>query len=411
VRQLRYKESIRSGIFAFMPPRIFSVLALSAVCGAPALAQENRLSISGNVNTGYDSNILRTNERAISEGPQPVYIVEPTLGIDYSRQFGRQRIFLDGTAGYSFHDRYKFLDRETVNLNSGANIRFGGRCQIDPTARLLIAQSDLENLGQPVKNTVKVQDYAVSAYCPNPVGLFPRVSGFLTKTDNSLVRRNRDQTVYGGEFAIVYRRPSLGDLEANYTVTKVDRFNRTDLTGFSVNDNTTVTNIGIGLTRSVATRLSGTVRVGYTHANPASNAVSEFSGISWSASATYEPTPRIGVTLSGNRGISASGNTGSSYYVNTGANVSARYKVSARTNVSGNVGYSKRDYRGEDRYLPFGQIGQDKVLSAGAGLGYRLNRRVGLDLRSQYRSRDADNEFYNYSTWSATLGVSVLLRR
>ena len=385
-----------------------TTVGLLGAVGSPAVAQQNKFDLSARVVGLYDSNTLRFNSARFS-GARNNYSVSPQLGIDYDRNFARQHVFVNGTAGYVYNSRFDFLNRELINLTGGANLRFGARCQIDPTITYFRSQSDLEDIGGAIRNTASIQDYAIEAACPRRVGLSPTIGGELYKVDNSSVRRNRDQTITGGRFGLSYRRPSLGDAELYVQVQSIDRARRFALPDGPTRDRSDVTAIGLRLRRSVGTRISADGSIAYTRVTAKASVVPDFSGLTYGASVTYAVVPGTRITGSFNRAVSARGNLGASYFIIRNATIKADARLSARTSVGAQVQLARRQFRAEDVNTLFGPRGIDRQFTVSADASYRIARPLVLTAATRYRKRDSTNDFYDYSSFQAMLGAAFSL--
>lgn len=385
-----------------------AVLACVASAG-PVLAQENKFALSAQIVGVYDTNTLRAGP-ARSSGPKDNSSLSPLLGIDYSRRFGRQRVFLSGTVGYVFNSRFTNLDRETVDLSGGANVKAGARCQANPGFSLSRAQSDLEDLGDTIRNTVNVQDYSVELSCPRAVGFYPKLSGALAKTDNSGRRRQRNQEVAGGRVSLVYAKPSLGGVEAFLEYSHIDRPNRVDFLGVPIVDETEVTTYGVRYQRGVGTLITLDASLGRTHANPRSRLILSFTGFTYAGALSYQRSSNGSVRVGFNRSVSARNNLGTSYYINRSVFAGFNLRATSKIGTGADISYGTRQFRGEDSsFQPLGTRGTDKSVNVTASASYRLNRRVSLLLSGRYRKRDAKNNIFNYSSKQAKLAVSISL--
>lgn len=383
--------------------RLIACCTATSLVAMSAHAQENRVSIGVRVLETYDTNQLRFGDQRV-DGPKDNFSTAPGVTVDINRNFARQRVFLQGAAEYVFNSRYRFLNRENLNFTGGAQLRFGPRCQINPTALFFRAQSDLEDLGVVTSNTVTIQDYSVSVSCPRPAGFFPVISGSIQRTDNAR-RIERNQTIKDGRFALVYRRPSLGEAELFGQVFEIrrNRFLPSD-TGL-VRDTTSVKSVGVRLSRSVGTRVSAEVQAAYTHANPAPG-IRGFSGPTYRGSITYEPAPRLGLTAGFGRALSGSGNLGTSYSVSENAELKVRAKLSAKTSAGAGINVAKIQLRGEDPIFTVNRRGTSRRYTINGNISYDLARQIVLDLATRYRKRDAANDFYDYSAFTTTLSAS-----
>ncbi|MEG3167871.1 outer membrane beta-barrel protein [Sphingomonas sp. LB3N6] len=371
-----------------------------------ACAQENKFKLSAQLVEVYDSNILRIGDQR-TDNPTDNVSMSPRVAVDFDRRFGRQRAFITGYAGYNFNSRFRFLNREDLALNSGLDLRFGPRCRITPTVSVLRGQSDLEDLGQIVTNAVTVQDYNIRASCPRPAGFYPTVGAGYYQVRNSEIRRERDQSIVDARFGVAYARPSIGNFELFGQITRIQRNRRDPTPAGLLRDETDVRTIALRFSRDVGTRFESALQIGYTNVDPKTVDVPRFSGLTYQGSLTYQPTPPLALTVAFGRQVSGRGNVGTSYYVSENAEFRARAKLTARTSVGAGVQLSKRDFAGEDRVFQFGPRGQDRQLEANATIGYRLARPINLDLSTRYRRRNAENNFYDYDSFSATLAAAM----
>jgi hypothetical protein len=385
---------------------VVACCAGSLLSAVSAHAQENRVAVAARVVETYDSNQLRSGDQRVA-GPKDNVSIAPGVTVDINRNFARQRVYLQGAAEYVFNSRNRFLNRESLNFTSGAQLRFGPRCQINPTAALFRAQSDLEDLGVIASNTVTVQDYSVTASCPRSAGFFPVVSGGFQRTDNAR-RVERNQSITEGRIGIVWRRPSLGEAELFGQIFEISRNRFLPLGTDTVQDVTDVKSIGVRLGRSVGTRIATEVLAAYTHADPAPS-IRSFSGATYRGALTYEFAPRLGFTAGFGRALSGRGNLGTSYYIIDNAELRARAKLSVRTSAGAGVEVARRRFRGEDRlFLGTGRE-TDRLYTASANISYDLARPVVLNLAARYRQRDAVNDIYDYSSFATTLSASIRL--
>ncbi|VWX53331.1 conserved hypothetical protein [Novosphingobium sp. 9U] len=367
-------------------------------------AQENRVSVGARVVTVYDSNQLRFGDQRV-DGPKDNTSIAPGATIDINRNFARQRVYLQGAAEYVFNSRYRFLNRESLNFTGGAQLRFGPRCQINPSAALFRAQSDLEDLGVVTSNVVTIQDYSISASCSRPAGFFPVVSGSIQRTDNAR-RTERNQTSKEGRLGIVWRRPSLGEAELFAQVVEIRRNRLLAAQTDFVRDTTNVKTLGLRLARSVGTRIATEVQAAYTHADPAPG-IRGYSGATYRGQVTYDIAPRLGISANLGRALSGRGNLGTSYYVSDSAELKIRAKLSAKTSAGAGIEAAKIQFRGEDPIFTANRRGTDYRYTVSGNVSYDLARTIGLNLASRYRHRDANNGIFDYSSFATTVTASI----
>ncbi|MBB5699305.1 outer membrane beta-barrel protein [Sphingomonas yantingensis] len=389
-------------IRGFMVGMVIGPMALTGT----AYAQENKFELSARLVETYDSNILRLGDLR-TDNPTDNLSVSPRVAVDFDRRFARQRVYVTGYAGYNFNSRFRFLNREELALNGGVDLRFGPRCRITPSMSILRAQSDLEDLGQIVTNVATIQDYSIRASCPRPAGFYPTVGAGYYQVRNSEIRRERDLSIVDARVGIAYARPSIGNFELFGQFARIERNRRDPTPAGLLQDETDVRTVALRFSRDVGTRIESALQIGYTDVVPKTVDVPSFSGLTYEGSLTYQPTPPLALTLGFGRQVSGRGNLGTSYYVSDNVQLRARAKLSARTSAGAGIQLSRRDFAGEDRVFQFGPRGRDRQLDANATIGYRLARPINLDLSTRYRRRNAENDFYDYDSLSATLAAAM----
>src|SRR5215469_8304399 len=79
--------------------------ALAQVQGIPVVTNKRELKIDGNLDITYDSNVAHTGAAiAKARGITPEdWLYNPSLLIDFVQPIGRNAAFLQGQAGYDFH--------------------------------------------------------------------------------------------------------------------------------------------------------------------------------------------------------------------------------------------------------------------------------------------------------------------
>lgn len=395
-------------------------LALTtAVAATPAMAQQNRIDITVGALSGADSNILRTSpERAAIDDivggrldVQDTFFVQPQVTVDISRRFGRQRAFVQGTLGYAFHDRNKFLDREDINLNGGLEMKIAGQCNLTPSASIYSTQSDAADLPADRANNVRILDYLAEFACPRPAGFYPRVSAQFTDTNNS-ARDERDQELWRGEIALGYAIPSFARLELYYGHVEVNRRERRDIDDNVTDPSTALDGVGLRMQRTIGTRVDIDARLEYQSIDAASARLREYEGLGASLSLKYTPVDRLTFTLSGDRGAKFNENSGSGYFIVTSARLASTFALSRRTRFGASARYADRDFVNEDgAFAVLGPRIRDREFIGSVEASHRLNRKIDLSLEGRYRVRNADNSLYDFESFRVTLGLSIALIR
>ena len=120
----------------------------------------------------YDNNILRQNDDLVT-GEQDDLRITPSVDVTYRRRFGLHQLTVIGSAGYDFHQRFEFLDRERISLQADGDLSVAGYCHVYPRARLNFAQSNLSDQGVIDGNTQKRRIIASPSIARSPMVSFP----------------------------------------------------------------------------------------------------------------------------------------------------------------------------------------------------------------------------------------------
>ena len=170
-------------------------------------------SVRPTIRATYDTNILKLSEER-APGDRDEWRFTPSVDFTIRQLLGgRHLLTFIGSAGYDLHPRFTFLDRERIETQASVDVVLGEFCRLKPGIDLNFAQAQLSDQGVVVGNTARQVDYALSFACKRPVGLYPSISGRITRVTNSADSRRvfnleNDQVQAGVGYAV----PSIGDL-------------------------------------------------------------------------------------------------------------------------------------------------------------------------------------------------------
>ena len=387
-----------------------AIAALALLGGwAPAQAAEaprNTLTIDVGVDAQYETNVLRQTSFSGIGGNNHDndFRITPSVDVSLHHVFGLSTVDLSGSAGYDFYTRDHFLNAARGSLSASDTTPVGS-CHLSPSVSLSLSQTDVGDLGVAIGNSTFAQYYALAADCRRVIGVYPSVTGFFSAISNSDdTRKIFDVHTYGVSGGLGYVLPSVGDIQLSAGISKIERIGLRHATG--VDDETTVTRAGVTLSRSVSSRLSASVTASYLHADPKLATVSSFTGIGYSGSVTYVPSPRVSVTGSFSRDVEGDGTFGSSYELANTFSLSGSLILTARSRIFANAALSRRNLRGEQVLPPpFLARDRDTTKQIGGGYEYNIRQKWFLSLSAAYTRRDSKNSFFDYSSTSLSLGI------
>ncbi|WP_022683439.1 outer membrane beta-barrel protein [Sphingobium bisphenolivorans] len=393
-----------------------SILPLTALCTAilPQMARAqvdvppDGLRVSPTVRLLYDTNMLRQNDDLVTGDTDDLRIT-PTVDLTFRRQIGMHLLTVVGSAGYDFHQRYKFLDRERVTLLADGDLSVTGYCHARPRVRLNLAQANLEDQGVIVGNTQRTQDYRLRVDCDRPYGFYPVATvGYLKTTNSADARRKFNISTVLGAVGIGYSKESLGDVELNFSY---ERFRRphVDEAIPTLRDGAENYAAGILFRRAVAPRLSWQVNANYIRTKPRADGLPSYSGLGYGAQANWRPSPRFSLLLDVDRSSRNQSSSGATYIIQTDVGLRANLKAGARSTITAGASWSHRNYKGELMLDPGEARDRDTTRAVTAGYRYTLRDRLqaGLELRHERRSTPVESYRYHYSSAMLFVGLDL----
>ena len=156
----------------------------------------------------------------------------------------------------------------------------------------------------------------------------------------------------------------------------------------------------IGMQFGVSNLISGSFGIGYLHENYADPASRNTSGFDYDVSLNWNPTPLIGVTLSGARSIQRSPFANSAGGIETRLGSRVDYELLRQIILSAELRHTRVTFRGVDR--------SDRNLEAQAGARYLVNRTVAATLTLNYRRQSSSGPgARNFDGFGAMIGVTL----
>lgn len=400
--------------------RLASIIALGLLStSSAAFAQlkapvERQVNIQAATTLTYDSNVFNTNpatQHLFGKGGSDIRAT-PSLDFDVVLPVSRQSVYAHGTVGYDFYKRNHRLNRERIGVDAGANLDMAG-CAPNLNVSYSRAQSNFADIFTPTNNgNVETRTtMGGSAVCGGPLGLQAGASYSHTESRNSgafFDRQSYNSDTIGAN--VGYIRPTFGvlSLYGNYTTTSY--LNRRFLVpGVGIiNDGIETYAAGVEFQRNIGSRISGSVSLGYTWVRPKLPISPRFNGASYGADITLMPTEGFQVGLSAGRDISASNLLDVSYTITDLYSLSGTYALGQSLTLTFDASHRSRKLRGPA--VVQGLVLQDdKVISGGVGLRYRMNERLMFDTNFVQERRDSDALFQRYHDSRVSFGVSLRL--
>lgn len=394
------------------------LIAAAAAC-QPAMAAAAAPQGSGRqfdimfmADVTHDTNLPRT---SALEASRSNLVLEdtsytPNVNLNLRYPVGRQSLFLDGQAGYVFHDRNSVLDSERVNVTAGVDTRIS-ICSTRFSGGYVRSLSDLQDisLATTITNKIRVETVSLNAQCGRRTGIGANFTASQDWGDNSAAQmRVQDYRAENYQAGFTYAKPALGviTLFASYghsLFPNRPRFGGEE-DGF---DNTAG---GITYDRHLGARIEGKATVAYSNVtelvhNPLLPG-RDFSGITYSFDGKYRVTRKLSTDLLFERAIKPSTRIGSTYDLRTDYRFNANYDLSRRFKLRGS--YERVD----DKSSATGPLAATTLTNSHANIGsagveYDLGRRISLTLDGAQEQRKTNNTLFDYRDTRVTAGVRV----
>lgn len=385
-----------------------SVAVTSPALAAPK-APVDKFSVTASVRVEHQTNMTGVSEsEAKFRGIQPDDTTyAPGIGVVVNLPVGRQTFFLNGYAGYLYHETNTIYDSEHLRLDTGVRGRVS-ICDVVASANYQRALSSFEDivLGPTVDNILEVKGARVLASCARRTGL--GVTGSISHsvaTNNHTLLRIQDYTETSYMGGVTYSKPRLGTLTLFGQRSETDYDHRTSIAGLS--EGYTSTAGGLTYERHLGARIDGSVTVSYTSVEGSGvktpGVRTDFDGVTYQLTAGYRASQRLNFDASFGRQVTPSNRFGNSYDVGTRYAVHANYDLGSR--ISTNLGYEQRETDSSGGQIFAGNLTDSTVKIVSGGVRFKLNRRIGFSLDAAHEERDANNPRYTYD--NTRVGVSA----
>ncbi|MFZ3484596.1 outer membrane beta-barrel protein [Sphingomonas sp. 3-13AW] len=383
-----------------------TITTLAAPVSFDDLAEDvaNRARLGMEARVLYDDNILRLDKGRPVPPDRSKDDVRTTVSavVDVAQRVSRQRVFLRGAAGYDFYRNNRFLKRERIEATAGVDWRIGRPCQGEASVGYGRGQSDLADLGGPVRNTRDSRTIILEGGCALGTGLRPEF-GFRGRTiDNSAASRLRSD-LEAERFAagIAYNRGgplSFGLAAATETL---DFPNRRLADGQA--DSTRVRSVTARITARGA-NLIASGSLAFVEADSRNPGARDFSGPAGGASLSWAPGGRLRLSASARREVNGSGDIAAGYFLADRGELLARYRIGRAVDVEVGGLLQRRRFRAVDLTSP-GARSFDRTVEARAALGWSPVERVRIGLEATHARRTTDA---TYGTYRSSRGLLVL---
>ncbi|MDP1598220.1 outer membrane beta-barrel protein [Phenylobacterium sp.] len=383
------------------------VLIGAAVMSSPAAAQQARkVSVGLHAEVEHDSNVSRSSDlRASTLGLKPGdTIFTPSANVDLFIPVGRQSVFLTGSAGYSFYDQNKKLDRERLDFTGGVNAGIGPcSTTLSSSYNRGLSQIDDPTLVSTVENIQQTTRVQAQLGCSRPTGLGVVFTASHDWTANNLdfLKQSdyQNSSLMGG---LTYQRPALG------TLTLFANYQKTEYADRIGSDGYEMTSVGATFQRQLGARLQGTVTVALANVDQ----LGGFPGLADTSSETttydaglsFRASDRLNFEASLDRAVTPSTGLGRTFDLSTGYRVSGEYKLGSRISIGAGVGRVERESEG-GLLQPIIALTNSNTDTIFASVRYRQSERLSFALNARREERTANAPQFEYT--SNRIGIAA----
>lgn len=382
-------------------------VSISSPLSTNAVENRPRFGLVPSLRTAYDSNVLRFVD--LNDTPRDNIRVTPGIDLTYRRQIGRLLVSVNGSAGYDFNSRFKFLNQSRVSVNGSAKAPIGSICAFSTDVDYNRATFDINDIQSndaqsQVGAVSTIQSYSLNASCKRSAGFSPNAELSYQKLSNSQFRFLNIER-YQGSGGLSYTAPSIGTLSLNAIYTRLRRPFISDLTG--INDDTNIYGVALGLRRAVSPRLQISASGGISKAVPERTGVRRFTGASYNGTLVWLPNSRLTVSGTLARQVSGQNGISATYVIRDDYTLSAGYKVSAKSQFTLAGNRSKRDFRGGNLTPFLEPLRADRLNNLSANYAYDLTPKIRVAFGVSQRWRTADNPVYDYRSTVLTSSIGA----
>lgn len=391
--------------------RIGGAILLSASAGRAQAQALSALDLSPQLIVTHDSNIARSSEALAEERglEREDILYSPAIELNIEAPLSRQTLFLRGSVGYDFHQRNTQLDRERIDIQSGAKYRLS-RCSGQFAAGYGRRQSNVADLLDEgdIRNTEQVHNLSFDAKCGGPIGLAPYVALERSRGENSDADREAsDVTSTTARAGVAYLRPSFGELRLIAERRTVRYPNRNILDdGGAITDGFDSSSGGLAFERSVGSRLRASASVNYTHVKPRDESARKFTGLTYQASVDMVLTSALKAQLTLVHDVQPSSVLEVDYKIGRVYGARADYALSERLSFAAGASLDKKKYRGAVSADLAGLASEQRRI-AYALMNYQRSDRGSFSVEVSHERRNASDEAFDYSSTQVTLSARM----
>lgn len=382
------------------------VLGLAAFVHAMhAFADEqDTLNFVAGITSRYDSNLFRTINDEESE-----QITGVSAGVRLNKQYSLQRFTAEASIVKNQYKNNGFLDFVAKNFNVAwywaLTPRLTGTISADRAESLnnfFFTRSTVQNI-RTSQNQAFLADF-------NPGGGWHALAGFSRQSIQNSQNFFQDASYSANavDFGVKYVFPSQSSItqlnhirKGKFDDRQIDPSNLLD-DGFKEVESEVIVDWKLTAKSTVNLRTS------YIKRENDNFSIRDYSGFQANLRYFWEPTAKITVALSLGSNLSAFQDNQNSYTRVNSINLSPRYAVTPKINITAGLTYQQQEFLGEGPDPQTGSNRLDKLKSANVGVNWTPTRNSTIGLNLSREELDSSLEDFGYKANSALLSGNIL---
>lgn len=404
-----------------------SMAAAQSASGGGSLGPETLLqgrpsrqvNIDLTASVAHDSNISRASPAvAAQRNITPAdWTYSPSGAVSIVQPLGQQAVFLDGVAGYRFHQKNKRLDRAYFSGSTGAaaalgpcgGLAGGGYSQSSSDVETEVVDAFVENLR-------KTRRINLDVVCAHQSGFGIVVSGAQEWVKSDLQQtRISDNDTSTLTVGLTYQRPEAGAISIFGAYSRTMYPNR--ITVDASQSGMETRSIGATATRQLGGRIEATVSGGYTQVEnvggrpigAVTTGPSDFSGLTYAGGVTYRASSRLRGEVNFERQVAPSFVSVGSFQVRTSYSGAVTYKLGSRLTFEVAGQHKDSDIRGIGVASAASTLTNSLTKVISGSLTYKQSKRLSWAVDVDRTTRSSDNPLFNYNNHGVVLSLVVSL--
>jgi hypothetical protein len=385
--------------------------AQNASQAAPIVDVKRTAQISVSTDVVYDTNIAQTSQSlAQLRGIQPEdFTYRPALNFSVVQPVGQEAVFLNGRAGYDFHQVNRRLNRENIDL-TGGGVAVTGVCRTTLYGDYQAQQSDLQDTtGAVVSNLLTTKGGGLSATCGRPRGFNGQFSAVHQNVTNSnAIQQPADHVGDTYSVGFGYANQSLGNLGVVASDSEQRFPNRLSAAG-SIGDAYANQMLGLTYSRQVGSKLKLSAEVGEMALKRKSappGVPLRTTGANYTADVDYKMSSRIEIIAHSQRSFLPSNSPGKLFDLQTETELTGHYNLGTRFVISVGGILNSIDSNQDTAFALLSPTTSRKK-TALASIRYKQSEKASVVFDLRQETRTTNLAVFDYSDTRATLSLAV----